>query len=127
MTRPLICILLFTITGFGRIALADSSPDVHTARLQLQSALRHAVLDIVRNGERDRNKVAKLTLQRAQTEVAQFREACVIRDRRSLKRSEAEANANAEIKDSLDSLVENALSYVKDGISLRQNKPGSTH
>ena len=119
MTRPLICILLFAITGLARIALAGSGEDVHKARLQLHNALRHAVLDIVRNGERGRDKVTNLALQRAQTEVAQFREACVARELRSgVRRGEAEAHANAEIQDSLDNLVENALSKVKDGIPL---------
>lgn len=118
MTRSLICILLFAITGFARIGLADSPQDVHKARLELQSALRQAVLDIVRNGERDRDKIAKLALERAQAEVARFREACVIRDGRTLTRSDAEANANAEVQDTLDYFVENALSYVKDGIPL---------
>ena len=119
MTRQFFCILLLAITGFTRIALAEPTQDLNKTRYQLQVALRHAVLDIVRAGERNPDKVPNLALQRAQTEVAKFREVCVDRYvQLGLRRSEAEANANAEIKDTLDNLVEIALSDVKDGIPL---------
>jgi hypothetical protein len=119
MIRQFFCILLVAITGFTRIALAEPTQDLNKARYELHLALRHAVLDIVQAGERTPDKVANLALQRAQTEVAKFREVGVARYFQiGLRRSEAEANITEEVSGMLQEMVEITLFDVKGGIPL---------
>ena len=106
MTRSLVYILLLGIIGLSDIALADSQD----ARKTLHVAFRRAIEDIVKKGEKDPYTIADFAMARTQTERQQFLKARVIEGlRQGLRRSEAEENATAEIKDMLDSLLESIL------------------
>jgi hypothetical protein len=119
MTRPLICTLLLAISGFARIALAGDAADIRKTHHELEAALKRAVVEIVQKGERDPKTIASFAMGRTQSERREFIEVRVNDGvRRGLTRSGAEANANAEIQEMLDDLVEITLSQVKDGIPL---------
>jgi hypothetical protein len=106
MTRSLFCILLLAIIGLTRIALADAQD----ARKTLHVAFKRAIEDMVKKGERDPYIIADFAMARTQTERQQFFIARVMEGvRLGLRRSEAEENATAEIKDMLDGLLESIL------------------
>src|SRR4051812_25182157 len=98
MIRPLLCVLLVGIIGFTRIALGDLDQDVNKAQKQLHAVLRDAVYDLVKKGERDAQTIEKLSLERTQTEQANYIAAYTVQQvRRGVRRSDAEFDAKETI------------------------------
>jgi hypothetical protein len=115
MTRPLFCVLLLAIIGFTRIAVADLQQDVNKAQAQLHRALRRAVSDLIKKGERDAPTIESLSLERTRTEQINYISAYTAQQvQRGVRRSDAETNARETISRMLDELANDLLSIAPE-------------
>ena len=106
MTRPLFRFLLLAIIGFTRIALADLDHDVKKAEGQLYGAVQRAVSDLIKNGERDAQRIESLASERTQTEQIKYLAAyTTLEVQHGRKRSDAEMAAKETIAQMFDHVI----------------------
>src|SRR5437660_1080918 len=110
MNRPLVSILILAITALARIAVADPTQDGIKVAQEWQFALARTVNEIVKQGERDPKKIAKLAIERTQTEEKKVRDAGKAM---GVSAKEIDESTKRDRKDSLDEYIKDALSRVK--------------